>query len=459
MGFGVSLPLAAPLFDLEADLGDGRSLWLAAGLSVAGACFAGTLPSLIARRARDHADAVRGLLWLIIAAGLAARALQFGGNPILEDDYRRYLWDGAVAAHGLNPYAISPADALQSGHKEYRRLVETGRSTLDAINHPELKTVYPPVAQAAFATAHAIAPFSLASWRLICLAGEIATLVLILQLLTAAGRSPLWVAVYWWNPLVIKELANSAHMDAVVAPLALAALLLSVRRRPIAATTMLGLAAGAKLWPLLLAPLILRPLWTMPRQLAFASLVLIALIVAFSAPVLLGGLDAASGFVAYAQTWQTNSALFPLLKSFASAAGLDEASAGRVVRVGLALLIGGVAIAAAWRPITDAGDLMRRATLIVAAIVLLSPAQFPWYIAWLAPFLCFVPLRGLLAMTALTPLYYAAFHFHANGAYPIFRDQVVWLIWAPVWILITADIVRSRRATGLVPSRLRSSLE
>jgi hypothetical protein len=44
---------------------------------------------------------------------------------------------------------------------------------------------------------------------------------------------------------------------------------------------------------------------------------------------------------------------------------------------------------------------MGRASLMVAALVLLSPAQFPWYVVWFAPFLAFRPCLGLIARSAL----------------------------------------------------------
>ncbi len=64
-------------------------------------------------------------------------------------------------------------------------------------------------------------------------------------------------------------------------------------------------------------------------------------------------------------------------------------------------------------------------------LYLLSPAQFPWYAIWMLPFLCFRPWLGLLAVTALVPIYYAAFHFIARDTHEIFRNYVVWVIWIP----------------------------
>ena len=82
------------------------------------------------------------------------------------DDYRRYLWDGAVTANGLNPYAHSPEDVARRdvGDPQWRRLAQRGQATLTAINHPHLRTIYPPAAQGAFALAYRISPFSLTAW-------------------------------------------------------------------------------------------------------------------------------------------------------------------------------------------------------------------------------------------------------------------------------------------------------
>ncbi len=53
-------------------------------------------------------------LWFgaIIGVGLLSRLILIPSQPVLEDDYYRYLWDGAVTAHGYNPYVYSPLDAM-----------------------------------------------------------------------------------------------------------------------------------------------------------------------------------------------------------------------------------------------------------------------------------------------------------------------------------------------------------
>jgi hypothetical protein len=194
---------------------------------------------------------------------------------------------------------------------------------------------------------------------------------------------------------------------------------------------MLGLAVGTKLWPVMLAPLLLRPLRDRPLEWLGGIALLVAIIAAFSAPIYWGGLDSSSGFVAYGESWKTNSALFPALEGaahgFLDAFGLAADNAGRLVRSALAVFVFLLALWLARPPI---------------ALVLVSPAQYPWYMTWLIPFLAFQPVVGLLAVTATVPIYYASFHFHAMSAYPVYRDVVVWLIWLPVWLMTVTHLVR-----------------
>jgi hypothetical protein len=396
--FGVTLTLFSPLFGYAHEVGDMPIAWLVAGLVLAGFVYFLCLPQLISHSLSCDARESHLILVCIVAAGLAARLALFASEPILEDDYQRYLFDGAVTATGNNPYAMSPKDAPADGSGALGPLTREGATVVGRINHPDLKTVYPPVTQAAFALAYMIKPWSLIAWRSVVLLFDLASLAFLLLLLREAGRSPLWSALYWWNPVVIKELFNSAHMEAIVLSFVLLALLLAVRGRHIAATTSLAAAVGAKIWPALLLPLIVR------QRGAFkfvGSLIVFGAVVALWAiPIWLGGLDQQSGFVAYLSSWQTNSALFPALERAVGAVVPPE-TAGIVVRAIIALCLVVLAVLVRLKPIESPDDLMGRASLMVAALVLLSPAQFPWYVVWFAPFLAFRPCLGLIARSAL----------------------------------------------------------
>jgi alpha-1,6-mannosyltransferase len=309
-----------------------------------------------------------------------------------------------------------------------------------------LKTIYPPTAQAAFAVSYLAKPWSLSAWRVVCLVGEIATFILMMKLLALVGRSLLWSALYWWNPLVIKELSNSAHMEAIAIPLVLAAIWLAAKNRNVAASGMISLAAGANLWPILLAPVLLRHLSKAPLRLAAALVVTAAIGAAFAWPIFAGGLDQMSGFVAYASVWQTNSALTPALETLTKAISalfqFENVDPAQTARAVLAITMISITAAIAFRPISSPLDLLHRCLIACAALTFLSPAQFPWYMTWMLPLLAFSPQRGLLAVTAFTPLYYAGFHFHAMPDGDAYIGALVWLIWVPVWVLTAIDATK-----------------
>ena len=115
----------------------------------------------------------------IVLIGLAMRGAMFLSLPVLEDDSYRYLWDGAVTAHGHDPYKYAPAAARsesilgveQSGPIEQdlaslREIAEEHAEPHSRINYPYVSTIYPPLAQAAFAAAYVIEPFGLSGWRM-----------------------------------------------------------------------------------------------------------------------------------------------------------------------------------------------------------------------------------------------------------------------------------------------------
>ncbi len=437
------------LFSWSRDLADVPALKVAVGGVAAGVIFASLgllVPAAIAEGLDSSLPAIVGM----VAVGVVLRVLLVGSTPALEDDFYRYLWDGAVTAQGINPYAYAP-DIVRnpSAPIELKLLAADSRGVIERVNHPHLKTIYPPVAQGWFALAHAVSPWSLLAWRLLGFGLELVSLALIFALLRETGRSPLWAALYWWNPVVVKELTNSAHMEIVLLPMVLAALWLAVRRRYVLATTALAFATGTKLWPAMLLPLFLWPLSRDPLRMVAAIAIFGGLALAWLLPPLLGGLDHTSGFVAFATYWQTNSALFQTLKTLAEAAGssvgASAESAGLVLRGVLAGCVGLLALVLARRAYDGPYDLVLRAALIVAAQFLLSPAQFPWYATWVFILLPFVPLTGLLAITVTIPLYYISFVFAAQHTYELFNGWVLWVIWVPVWLLLMRDGLKWRR--------------
>ncbi len=432
-----------------------RSLFVA--LFALGAAFL-MLPFLINQTvqvARDTPAFPKGpLLGFIVIVGLLARLLMLGSAPLMEDDYQRYLWDGALSAHGHNPFLTAPQTVYDglSGHKDLEQLAKRSGRVLERVNHPELRTIYPPVAQAAFALAHQISPFSLTAWRGLAIGFELAALALLLLLLRLLGKSPLWLSLYWWNPLVIKELINSGHMEFLLVPLLLGALWAAIRQRPVLIAFLLALAVGVKIWPALLLPLYLRPFLATPKKIVLPVLVFTSMLGLMATPVLMAGLDQSSGFVAYTELWKTNNALVPALEGLVRY-GLDLFAtdgqyphlAALIVRAFIALLLAAIAIGVAWKKPLTARDFALRTLLVCAAMFLLSPAQLPWYAVWFAPFLVFYPFIGLTLLVPLLQIYYLSFYIAVNNLTDAVGFVPVLAIWLPVWSVLAYELYECRR--------------
>jgi alpha-1,6-mannosyltransferase len=436
-------------------------------LLLAGAAYLWT-PRLVAGAVRPADNRVAGdrksttrvfgvIFGVMVIAGVLARLILCASEPMLEDDYQRYLWDGAVTANGHNPYRLSPAVVIESGATGVLgTLAERAGPLLDRIGHPELTTIYPPGTQALFALSYVIEPFSLRAWRAIVLAFDLATLGVLVALLRSVGRDPLWAALYWWNPVVLKQLFNSAHMDGLVLPFVLLALLIA-ERRPRWATAALGVAITIKFWPIILVPLIWRPAWGTWRTLAGHAVTLLPFVLVSVGPQIATGIDAEAGVVAYASSWSRNSALFPALQAgvavLLSLAHASNSHAPLIARGIISIAMLAVMAAGIRRTISSHDDRIARATWLVAALVLLSPAQYPWYTVWTAPLLAIHPLAGFMLLPALMPLYELFFYFAARDATAIFTTYIVWMIWVPVWAtLLLVDLrTLNSKSAGVSP--------
>jgi len=426
------LRLLADHFLFEIDLAKAPILAFVASQMMAGLVF------LLLLRVIPHISASKALLALMLITGLAMRLLLFGTNPILEIDFYRYLWDGAVVAHGFNPYSLSPEMVQQTSQPELQALAGSAGYVFDRINYPELKTIYPGLTQLLFGFANWIDDWNLDSWRLLLLASEIISIGLLMRLLDDFDRSPLWAALYWWNPLVIKELFNSVHMDALLLPFLLAAILLALRKRFVLSSTALALAVGIKIWPLLLLPFSLRPLVATPKRLLGALLVVAVILVLLLGPLLIYGLGDESGLVGFSRDWVRNSGLFQLIMGFGGllSTAFDPAILARVI---VAISLVGLVLYLNRLVINDAENLVTALVWVIATLFLLSPAQYPWYFIWFAPLLCIYPQRGLLLLTALMPIYYLWFYFDVRGQAQFFDDYIVWLQYLPVLLILSID--------------------
>ncbi len=390
------------------------------------------------------------LVILLVAAGMRA-SVWF--SPMLPDgDYHRYMWDGAVTAAGHNPYRYSPQQVLHDPpvtDPGIRALAERGRATLLHVNNPELRTIYPPAAQALFAIAHRLAPFDLVGWRIVLLAFDSLAAVLVLSLLRSAQRPTAHLIVYAWNPLLIMETYCGGHVDLAAAALAVLAVWLLSREHVAAAAATLALASGVKLWPALLIFVILWPVRKEWRRLAVALAMFSGLLVLMAIPFASTLKSDDSGLIAYSKTWLANAGAYWPIRSLAFRVSnrLGGSVDGRVLaRAAVAAALIAAAVWQARRTTFRADELCSRVATIVLLMLLLSPTLYPWYYLAVIPFAAPAPRPSLLAWTLLLPLSYLRLYGEVDQV-----SIMTFVIHAPVWLLLLVECVRHRTAAKKAP--------
>lgn len=393
-------------------------------------------------RRRDARTAV-AVVW---GTGIAARLALLPLTPELSDDVYRYLWDGRVLAHGVNPYLHAPADpALSELRTPWHGLV----------NHPDVPTIYPPLAQLLFAAVATAGGATILAAKGLWLFMDLACAFLLGRVATRSGRRPgavlLW---YLWSPLLIVETAWSAHLEAA-GLLVVAGLLWADAprasggargrngsrdetsswrahrsRKAVGVGALLALGALVKLAPAALAP-------PLVRRHGVRAAIAFALVCAVGyAPFAGAGVGPlAQGLRIYAEHWSANAGAFALV----------EAVAGNpaVARVAVAVLVLGVAVHAARRRFST-----ERAMLwIFGAGLLLSPTVHPWYVLWILPVAALRSSPPFLLLSGLAFLgYWGLAAYEAAGVWP----QPTWTraaVWLPVWSLLAWEWAK-RRPTG-----------
>jgi alpha-1,6-mannosyltransferase len=320
-------------------------------------------------------------LWQILAVGIGLRLALALAHPMLSSDLYRYGWDGLVQTWDVNPYRYVPANPAL--------LFLRDGVFFANMNRPDYAhTIYPPAAQVFFVLVSAISR-QLSVLKLAVAALDIATLWALVRLLDRSGQRRAQLLIYAWNPLVLWEFSNNAHIDALAVLLLMLAVLATLERYPALGGALLGGAVLTKLLPALAFPALWpRGGWRMAAAAALAVAVLYAYYAAWQNVGwqvfgFLGGyrheeaLDTGSGY------W--------LLALLGHAVALPS-RAGTIYAV---IAVAALAALGAWvafvrRPQTI-GEVAACAGVLIATLTILLSPHYAWYYAWLSAFAALAP--------------------------------------------------------------------
>lgn len=191
----------------------------------------------------------------ILFAGLLLRLAVFWFVPNWSDDYVRFLWDGELLKSSQNPYTLTP--------REWQEVNDIPDNTylkqlFQNLNSPDYYSVYPPLNQVVFwlgaLASQGIVWNGILAIRLILILGEIGVFLLLWRLLAAFQFPQKQILWYWFNPLVVMEIAGNLHFEGLVFLFLLAMIWGIQKGNSGISGGFWGLAIGIKLLPLMLGP-------------------------------------------------------------------------------------------------------------------------------------------------------------------------------------------------------------
>lgn len=358
------------------------------------------------------------------------RVIGFWGDPLFEDDFYRYLWDGYRFAVDGTPYRESPEAYFRDDS-----VPPVFQAILGRINHPDIPTIYGPTFEYVFRFAHWIAPGQLWALKLLFIGADCLLVWLLIRL--AGSRNAL---LYAWNPLVIKEIAFTAHPDGLLPLLLLGAWWLGSHGWRLGAGTLLALAVAGKASAWLMIPFLLLGTGGTGVAAFAASFSLLYL------PLWLQGATDANGLQAFARIFEFNSALYGLANAWLPAVWAKM------------FLGGGLLIACAgyflhYRRQAGPKELPRGDWLF-GGLLMVSPVINPWYPIWLLPFASVYPSRtAWVASAAVLFAYVTGLNLDAVTLSPYGHPP--WLRpleFGLIGLAFLADLSAARRANKLSPS-------
>ncbi len=364
------------------------------------------------------------MLAIIFGFGLLFRFTLVPHLPVASDDIYRYLWDGRVATHGINPYTYPPQDP---------HLASLATADLPSkVNFPWLHSIYPPLAQLLFTVSAFLFGPSITGFKLLLTLFEASTLLVIARFITRFSLQPWLLLLYAWSPVPVMYYSLDGHIDALGIPFLMLFLYLIMTMRYVAGGIALGLSALAKFYPLFVVHFLLR----VERRANTAWLPLIPLgllgigYIVYYEPS--GGL--VSSLITFNAHWEFNAPIFSILLLLLQSNASAHLASGLLFLAWLAWLF------LADKPVGE------KVFLTFLGFIILGPLVHPWYLGWLAALLTVRWSTAVFVLLGLSDLSNIVVYRYRTGGGWV-DDPVLMLIeYIPFFALFIWEMMRGAKS-------------
>ncbi len=356
-----------------------------------------------------------GSIWL---SSLLLIVAFFAAPPDLSDDYHRYLWEGFVQNEGYSPYLHSP-DSLYP-------ILDHPSENL--VNHSDLPTIYPPLAQLFFRIAAWIS-HGVYSWKALILL-SLAPLLFIMErrMVLIIASSPIFLFEGLWN----------GHLDALAVMPGFYLIHALGKRKARVAGALLAVLTALKIMPLILTPFCFFYLKGKDRLWLVGAFAVV--MIGVYLPYLSQWEGLFGSFLKFSGEWYFNNPVFHGLKA------LIGSSARAILAIGflisLAVLL--------WKP----GPVEWKLICAWIAMILCSPTVHPWYLLWLLPLASTQKQYWVhISYMAVFLSYLILIPYRASG---VWQERFWWMI--PEWLALLFCFANLTRFTGFEGEKRETAL-
>lgn len=383
--------------------------------------------------------------------------------PIFSRDVFAYIGQGRLVDAGQDPYV--------TGISSLNNWFQLGTDITWAQDETPYGPLFLLLEYWVFRAVGFSPDLSVLLFRLIAFAGVILCLVYVPKLAAlhhVSGAKAAWITVA--NPLFLISFVASAHNDAVMVGLAVAATYYAATRRGVLAVVLMTASIGIKPITMVLLPFI-GLLWAgtdakWPRKILYWCYTLALFAAIMLAVGLANGygigwlkvmLGTGTGSVLFAPVGALNALLSGLFDAFS----LPTNWILPVLKIGGRLLSVVLVLVLIFKG--KPSHLVQRMALAFTALVVLSPIVQPWYLLWLLPFFA---VTGIRDDWQIVWVYFTTAFFIAFGAadqlfiWQFLGDLDPWvkhlstgISWVAMFYLAYLDPRTRTLFTGLVPSK------
>ncbi|MDH5647711.1 MAG: glycosyltransferase 87 family protein, partial [Candidatus Heimdallarchaeota archaeon] len=366
-------------------------------------------------------------IWFI---SILLRILQLFYPVGLSDDIYRYIWNGEMHKQGINPYTTSPNDP---------KVDNLYQPWWTQINHPNITSPYPPVAQFIFSLL-AVDNLSISQnillYQVVIILFDLGVIRLLNKILQHLQMPSHRIIIYAYSPLVIFEFAGNAHIDVIAIFFTFLSYYFILKKHKTISAICITIAILIKILPILLLLILFR--YYQIKDFLISFIVTILFIIPYIEDPI--SVLVPDGLIIFSRYFRFNESIYRIFHWISIELFQDEIIARYIFAFGI-ILISSIIFKQA---VMEDYTIVRQSYWLIFLVFLISPDIQPWYIIWIIPlFSVYIDNSGLIWSITVLFSYFIYLEYDSSGIW-IENPLILLIEYTPVYLLLLNRINTTR---------------